>query len=110
MARIPGEIYDINCQYFKERNGKKAVWVHRDVVSKLSAISHKCSVEPAQLLDYLLRTGITLKTFVSTCIKRILLNGRVLVIFLMSLMKNIKRTTLTICSGSIVSKWYKLSK
>jgi hypothetical protein len=58
MERIPGEIYDINCQYFKERNGKKAVWVHRDVVSKLSAISHKCSVEPAQLLDYLLRTGL----------------------------------------------------
>jgi hypothetical protein len=58
MARIPGEIYDINCQYFKERNGKKAVWVHRDLVSRLSNFSNLCGVEPAQLLDYLLRTGL----------------------------------------------------
>lgn len=56
MARIPGEIYDINCQYFKERNGKKAVWVDKDIVSKLSAIGLEYGVEPAQLLDYLLRT------------------------------------------------------
>lgn len=58
MKRVPGEIYNTECKYFIERNGKKAVWVHRDLFSKLNHISLKYSVVPAQLLDYLLRTGL----------------------------------------------------
>lgn len=52
------EIYNPNDKIFKERNGRKAVWIDRELVSKIEAYAKKHSKCPQRLAEYILSLGV----------------------------------------------------
>ena len=52
------EIYDPNCKYFKERNGRKKVWVDCELLERIDRISKDNEVEPQKVVDYFISLGV----------------------------------------------------
>ena len=52
------KVYDTDCLIFKERNGKKAVWVDVDVLHDIHKFSLHNDISTPQLLEYFLKVGI----------------------------------------------------
>jgi hypothetical protein len=52
------EIYDPNCKYFIQRNGKKAVWLDRGLLTNINKLAIKYEKTPEQIADYLIRVGV----------------------------------------------------
>ena len=52
------EIYDPNCKYFKERNGRKKVWVDCELLERIDRISKDNKVEPQKVVDYFISLGV----------------------------------------------------
>ena len=52
------EIYDPECKYFKERNGRKKVWVDRELLERIDRISEENKIEPQKVVDYFISLGV----------------------------------------------------
>lgn len=52
------EIYDPSCKYFKERNGRKKVWVDRELLERIDRISEENKIEPQKVVDYFISLGV----------------------------------------------------
>ena len=52
------EIYDPSCKYFKERNGRKKVWVDCELLERIDRISKDNEVEPQKVVDYFISLGV----------------------------------------------------
>ena len=52
------KVYDTDCLIFKERNGKKAVWVDSGVLHDIHNFSLHNDISTPQLLEYFLKVGI----------------------------------------------------
>ena len=52
------EIYDPECKYFKERNGRKKVWVDRELLERIDIISEENKIEPQKVVDYFISLGV----------------------------------------------------
>ena len=52
------EIYDPECRYFKERNGRKKVWVDRELLERIDRISEENKIEPQKVVDYFISLGV----------------------------------------------------
>ena len=52
------EIYYPNCKYFKERNGRKKVWVDCELLERIDRISKDNEVEPQKVVDYFISLGV----------------------------------------------------
>jgi len=52
------EIYDPSCKYFKQRNGRKKVWVDCELLERIDRISKDNEVEPQKVVDYFISLGV----------------------------------------------------
>ena len=52
------EIYDPSCKYFKERNGRKKVWVDCELLERIDRISEENKIEPQKVVDYFISLGV----------------------------------------------------
>lgn len=53
-----GEIYNPEHWFFKQRNGKKAIYLDKELVDKINQYAEQKGKCPVAICEYILRTGI----------------------------------------------------
>jgi hypothetical protein len=53
-----GEIYNPDHWFFKQRNGKKSIYLDKGLLDTVEAYAKRHNKCPVQITEYILRTGI----------------------------------------------------
>lgn len=55
---MSNEVYNPECKYFRERNGRKKVWLNEGLVKRLNDLSVHYEVDVQTIAEYFVQVGV----------------------------------------------------
>ena len=55
---MSNEVYNPECQYFRERNGRKKVWINEGLVKRLQDLAVHYETDTQTIAEYFVQVGV----------------------------------------------------
>ena len=55
---MSNEVYNPDCQYFRERNGRKKVWINEQLVKRLQDLAVHYETDIQTIAEYFVQVGV----------------------------------------------------